>query len=207
MFRLLMVRHGRTAWNTEGRVQGGGALDKVGRAQALALAHRLAGEPISAVYASPALRARQTARAAARLLDLPVHQSSLLKDLDYGRYAGALVEDVKRDNPDLFARWRDAPETVTFENGENLGHLRSRLLRFMARTRMTHPGKTVLAATHDSPVRMAASIVLDLPDAAHREDFLKAPLASLTVIEIDEASSRLKVHNSVDHLEGIDGSA
>ena len=66
MLRFLFVRHGRTPWNVQGRVQGGGGLDEVGRAQAVALGERLSSEPISAIYASPALRARQTATAVAR---------------------------------------------------------------------------------------------------------------------------------------------
>ena len=62
MLRLILARHGRTSWNVQGRVQGGGGLDEVGRAQVAALTQRLAAEPITAVYASPAWRARQTAQ-------------------------------------------------------------------------------------------------------------------------------------------------
>ncbi len=207
MLRLILVRHGRTAWNVQGRVQGGGGLDKVGRAQADALAKRLAAEPITAVYTSPAWRAEQTARVVARVLGAPVRRRSLLRDLDYGRYAGALVADVMREEPELLERWRNRPETVTFENGENLAHLRERISRFIAKAAADHPDGTVLAASHDSPIRMAASIALGLPDASHREDFLKTAYAAINLFEIEEGSVRLRVHNDIEHLAGIDASA
>ena len=49
MLQMLFVRHGRTTWNVEGRVQGGGDLDEVGRTQAMALANRLSEEKIVTV--------------------------------------------------------------------------------------------------------------------------------------------------------------
>ena len=61
---LLLVRHGQSAGNAR-RVFSGSAdvpLTATGRAQAAALADRLAHEPIAAVYASPLSRARDTAR-------------------------------------------------------------------------------------------------------------------------------------------------
>ncbi len=207
MLRLFMVRHGRTAWNVQGRVQGGGGLDEVGRAQAASLAERLAGEPLAAVYASPAWRARQTADTVARAAGLPVRSRSALRDLDYGRYAGALVADVQREDPDLIERWRNAPETVTFENGENLAGLRARIARFISSALAAHPDATVLAVSHDSPIRIAASIALGLPDSAHREPSLKTDYAAVNLFEIDDAAIRLRLHNGAEPLPIPDGSA
>lgn len=201
--RLILVRHGQTAWNAEGRVQGGGSLDKLGQRQAAALAASLVGEPITQIYASPALRAKQTARYTARLLRMRVQQSSLLKDLDYGRFAGAFMQDVQKASPGLFEQWRDAPETVTFENGENLANLRLRINKFLMKILKLHPGETVLAATHDSPIRVAASIALGLPDSEHKQDYLKAPLASMTRICVSSESIELEISRDTSHLKAI----
>ena len=205
MLRLILVRHGRTAWNVQGRVQGGGGLDEVGKAQAAALAGRLAGEPLAAVYASPARRALQTAKPVADALGLPVRRRSALRDLDYGRFAGAFVADVEREDPGLLERWRNAPETVTFDGGENLAALRERMGRFIRQTARAHPDGAALAATHDSPVRMAVSIAQGLPDAAHREEYIKTPYASVTVLEVErDGAMRVALHKDVAHLAGID---
>jgi broad specificity phosphatase PhoE len=204
MLRLIFVRHGRTPWNVQGRVQGGGGLDEVGRAQAARLGAALAAEPLAAVYASPALRARQTGRAVARLHGLPVRQRRLLADLDYGRYAGALLADVQREQPELFAAWRAAPHTVQFEGGERLGDLRERVRRFIAQAYANHDGATVLAATHDSPVRVAASLALGLGDERHTDPDLRTPLASVTELLVEGPHLRLARHKDVAHLAGID---
>ena len=207
MLRLILVRHGRTAWNLLGRVQGGGALDDVGRAQVSALAERLSGERISVVYSSPALRARQTASAVAERLGLPVRRAMLLRDLHYGKLAGALVADVEAREPGLLARWRASPHTVRFEGGESVPELRTRIARFIARTAQQHDGATVLAATHDSPVRVAASLALGLDDSQHTQEHLRTRLASVTELSVDGETITLPVHNDVGHLRGIDGAA
>ena len=207
MLRLIFVRHARTRGNVVGAVQGRGPLDEVGRAQAMALAERLAGEHISAVYSSPALRARQTAEAVAGRLGLPVRRSMLLRDLNYGRFAGALRADVMRDAPGLLERWRASPHAVRFDGGDTIADLRTRITRFIARAARAHAGTTVLAATHDSPVRVAASLALGLDDSQHTRPDLRAPLASVTVLEIDGEAVELALHNDVAHLRGIDGAA
>ncbi len=205
MLRLIFVRHGRTPWNVEGRVQGGGGLDEVGRAQAAALAERLSTLPIAAVYASPALRARQTAQAVARRHRLPVRQRSLLRDLDYGRYAGALLSDVERLDPGLIDRWRAAPDKVVFEGGESLAELRGRITKFIDETAREHADATVVAATHDSPVRVVASLALGIDDSQHTREHLRTPLASVTLLEVDGEKLTLALHTDASHLKGIDG--
>ncbi len=204
MLRLILVRHGRTSWNVQGRVQGGGGLDEVGRAQVAALTQRLAAEPIAAVYASPAWRARQTAQPLADALGLPVRRRSLLRDMDYGRYAGAFVADVMRDDPDLLHRWRTEPQNVTFDGGENLAALRGRIERFIRDMAAAHPEGTVFAATHDSPVRMAVAIAHGLPDSSHRDEWIKTSYASLTALEVEDGAVRLASHNDVAHLADIE---
>ena len=204
MLRLILVRHGRTSWNVQGRVQGGGGLDEAGRAQVAALTERLAAEPISAVYASPAWRARQTAQPIADALGLRVRRRRLLRDLDYGRYAGALVADVMREDPDLFHRWRTEPHTVTFDGGENLAALRGRIERFIRDVAAAYPDGTVVVATHDSPVRMAVTIAHGLPDSVHREEWIKTTYASVTELQVDDGAVRVARHNDAAHLAGLE---
>jgi len=205
MLRLLFVRHGRTSWNAQGRVQGGGGLDALGRAQAAALGERLRDEPLDAIYSSPALRARQTARPLARIHDLRVRQRNLLHDLSYGKYAGALLADVQREQPELVARWRTEPHRVRFEGGESLGELRGRIVRFVAGVGKAHASGALLIATHDSPVRVALSLALGIDDAEHNREDLVTQLGSITEFELVDGALRLLLHNDVAHLQGLDG--
>lgn len=204
MLRLFFVRHGRTAWNVQGRVQGGGGLDEVGRTQSAALGQHLRAERFEAIYTSPALRARQTAKAVARHHDMRVRRRHLLRDLDYGTIAGALLEEVRREQPELVERWSTHPHLVHFDGGESLADLRRRICRFVDRVTLSHPEGSVLVATHDSPVRMIASVARGLGDSHHNDPDLHTALASVTIVEADGASITLRSHNDVRHLQGID---
>ena len=204
MLRLFFVRHGRTSWNAQGRVQGGGGLDQVGRAQAAALGQHLRTLHFDAIYASPALRARQTARAVARHHDMRLSQRHLLHDMNYGKFAGALLEDVRRDHRDLFEQWRTHPHLVFFEGGESLSDLRRRIAGFVDQVVKDHPSGTILVVTHDSPVRMVTSLARGLDDSHHNDPDLKTSLASVTILEADSGSITLRDHNDVSHLHGID---
>jgi broad specificity phosphatase PhoE len=105
----------------------------------------------------------------------------------------------------LIQRWRANPAAVVFEGGESLASLRERITRFIAEMAKAHDGATVLAATHDSPVRVAASLALGLEDSQHTQEHLQTPLASVTVLEVDGARLTLAVHKEAGHLKGIDG--
>jgi broad specificity phosphatase PhoE len=142
-----------------------------------------------------------------------------LRDMDYGRYAGSLVSDVLKEDPELFHRWREAPHTVQFEGGDRLADLRGRIERFIGAVATHHTDGVVLAATHDSPVRVAASLALGLDDSHHNDKQLVTPLASVTILRVDDAGRQadgtrlgvngtaleLLAHNDVSHLRGIDG--
>ena len=203
---LYFVRHGRTQWNVEGRVQGGGNLDEVGVAQVCALARRLASHQFEAVYASPLPRTRQTAAIVAGALGLPVRLHFLLRDLDYGETAGMLTTELRAQYPDLWERLRTAPETVEFPGRESLGALRRRMDRFMREAATRHSGD-VLVVTHDSPVRVVASIAKGLGDVEHGRPDLVTRLASLTVATWVDGAVSLEVHGDVAHLEEVDALA
>lgn len=206
MLRIFFVRHGRTDWNAQGRVQGGGDLDEIGKAQAESLSARLQNEPFRAAYASPFPRTRQTASIIAEPHDIDVRLLPLLRDLDYGHFAGALLSEVREQNPDLWARWRDAPETVHFEGGEGLADLRQRIKRAISIINNRHTEGSVLCVTHDSPVRVVMSLALGFSDSRHNDQALVTPLASLTIAKIDEEGISLELMRDVSHLEGIDDS-
>ena len=148
--RILLVRHGETAWN-RGEVFRGRAdvvLDDTGRLQARALRAALLPHGPVAVYASPLSRAVETARIAVEPLGLSVRTEEALIDIDYGRWQGRGREEVRSAEPDLYDRWLRAPETVTFPGGESLAAVRDRALPALLEIAERHPGETVLVVAH-----------------------------------------------------------
>ena len=203
MVRLLFVRHGRTSWNVEGRVQGGGDLDEVGVAQVTALSKRLQDEKIETVYASPFPRTVQTAEIVSNPHQLEVKTCSLLKDLNYGKYSGSLLSDVKESDPELWLKWKESPHLVTFDDGESLSQLRMRIKEFINQvSKNAHHGK-ILCVTHDSPIRIVVSLALGYEDSLHNDKSLLTPLASLTEINVDSGRFEIIYRQDSTHLNGV----
>jgi probable phosphoglycerate mutase len=125
---LLLVRHGRTRWNVEGRRLGRTdvPLDDVGVAQAQALCRTLQDEPIDHIFASPLCRARETALPLAEQRSLVVHMDDDLLEFDYGELCGSRRGDVKLKLGRDFVHTRVA-------GGESLADAWARAARFARR--------------------------------------------------------------------------
>lgn len=201
MQKLILIRHGQTDWNTEGRVQGGGKLNEVGMSQCHALATELQSYELSAVYSSPSQRAYETASIIATNLSQPIYTTPLLKDLDYGIWSGALLEHLINDDPELFERWQKSPESVTFPKGESLTDLRLRVSTVLKRVQTNHPSENIAIVTHESPIISMVAIALEIPDSRHRS--FHADNASLTVLELENKKYILSAFNKTSHLDEI----
>jgi broad specificity phosphatase PhoE len=148
--RVLLVRHGETAWNARDVWQGWQdvPLGARGRAQAEALARSLADIAVDAAYTSPLARARETASivlAGRNVVPLAVPE---LRELSYGLLEGVAPDARRAGWPDLDARWPADPWAVAFPGGESLDALAARVLPAWTRIVAAHPGETVLVSGH-----------------------------------------------------------
>jgi broad specificity phosphatase PhoE len=169
MIRLILLRHGQTAWNEGAGVERFRGrtdlpLDATGHAQAQAIAVRLHGEPLAALYTSPLLRARQTVAPLAAKGSLPVQTHQGLLDIDYGLFQGLSHAEAAAAYPELYALWCSAPVQVRFPGGEALVDVQARLLAFMDELAARHPGETILVVGHQmvNKVLVCTLVGLDL---------------------------------------------
>ncbi|MEB3332817.1 MAG: histidine phosphatase family protein, partial [Synechococcaceae cyanobacterium] len=129
--RLLLVRHGETDWNRQGRFQGqiDIPLNDNGRAQAQAARLFLADVPLQRAYTSPMARPRQTAE---EILcahpGVPLTCVPGLLEIGHGLWEGRLESEIARDWPQLLQDWKQHPETVQMPQGETLQQVRDRSL-------------------------------------------------------------------------------
>lgn len=95
MMNIGFIRHGRTAWNEEGRIQGRSdvPLSEMGMKQVKRLGQRLVKEQWNAIYSSDLKRAVSTAEEAARMLKLHVHFDPRLRERSMGRMEGLTVQE------------------------------------------------------------------------------------------------------------------
>lgn len=105
--RVLLWRHGRTAWNVEGRFQGqlDPPLDKVGRGQAAQAADVLAALRPTAVVTSDLRRARETAEELGTAAGLSVRAEPRLREIHLGQWQGLTRAEVENAYPDEYAGW------------------------------------------------------------------------------------------------------
>jgi len=149
MTRLLLVRHGETDWNADGRLQGqtDRPLSDFGRSQARQLAGELAEEKLEAIYSSDLARARETAEIVGERIGLPVSLDPDLREKDWGTWEG------------LTAVERDRVEFV----GESTEAHQERILRALRRISELHPDSgNVLVVTHGGSMRRVQTAAMGM---------------------------------------------
>lgn len=156
MARLILIRHGETDWNVEGRYQGQAdpPLNEQGLAQARVLAIELRCVGLEVLYASPLSRARQTARILAETLGLPLQVEPRLMEIHQGEWQERLVDDIAAEYPDLFHRWQTEPWTVTLPGGESLAHVQARVYAALDDILAQNRGRYVGLIAHRIPITL-----------------------------------------------------
>lgn len=186
MTTILLARHGETDWNHERRWQGHAdqPLNARGRAQAQALADRLDGMEITAVYASDLRRAAETALPAAERRGLPVEQQPELREVDVGSWSGLTRAEVEARFPGGIARWQAGEKG--WEAGESYEEMSARVVRAVIAIAQAHPEETVLVVSHGGCVRAVHAHALGLEFHAHRKSAPVEPNARLSAVDVTE---------------------
>lgn len=182
---MLLLRHGRTAANAGGRIQGqlDVPLDDLGRRQAAALADVFAADPPSVVASSDLARARETAEVLAG--GRPVRLDLRLRELDLGTWQGLTTEEARLAHPEEHAAWR-AGQDLARGGGETYADGGRRAAECVRELLVeVPPGGMLVAVTHGGTARGAAGVMLGLDPSSW---WLLAPLGNTcwsTLVEGD----------------------
>ena len=165
---ILLVRHGETTWNREGRYQGRTdiPLSADGAQQVRALAARLAEIPINIAIASPLRRAQATAQAILAGRATPLELEPALVEISHGHWEGELASAIEISHAEMFGAWRDAPgrDVPAGPEAETLGDVERRAWPVLARlVARTPPHGTALLVAHDAVNRVLLCRVLGMP--------------------------------------------
>jgi len=167
--RLVLVRHGETDWNRQGRFQGqiDIPLNANGRAQAEAAGRYLAPVTFHRAYSSAMARPRQTADVIlASHPAVPLTTSRGLVEIGHGLWEGRLESEIAEGWPELLAAWKRAPDTVQMPEGETIHEVWSRALAtWHAIARSLGPGETALVVAHDAVNKAILCALLGLSPA------------------------------------------
>jgi probable phosphoglycerate mutase len=198
--RLCIVRHGETAWNAEGRVQGqlDIPLNEIGYSQARSLAEVLRGEAFDALYSSDLVRVQQTARPLAERLGLPPRLDARLRERHYGVFQGATYAQCKERLPGDYARFKAKDLDYDFGTGESLRAFNARSLACIAELAARHAGGDVLVFTHGGVLEMVYRHATGRGLATPRD--CEIPNAAINRVELGPAGWRVLAWAGVDHL-------
>lgn len=197
---LLLVRHGETAWNAERRWQGhhDAPLNDVGRAEAQAVAARVALDRPGALYSSDLPRARETAEEVAQRSGLDPVFDARWREVDVGEWLGLTPEEVQASDPEGYRRWLAGG--TGWSQGETYAQMAARGLAAAQEIVARHAGSKapIVCVTHGGVVRALVLQVLGLPLDARRL-LGTGPTSTITEIDARAPEWRLRSFNDSGH--------
>lgn len=153
--RLLLLRHGQSVWNADGRWQGQAdvPLSPLGEEQAREAAARLSAGDFTRLVSSNLQRARQTADILAAPLGLPVEIDPELREIDVGEWQGLTRAEIRARDANALAEWAEGRSEST-PGGELRADLTERArLALLRAAASVAPGDRVLLISHGALIR------------------------------------------------------
>jgi glucosyl-3-phosphoglycerate phosphatase len=162
---LVLVRHGETDWNVEGRAQGHAdvPLNEVGQAQAAAVAPALAAFGPSRLWSSDLARARQTAERVAAATGLTMVTDPRLREYDVGKRSGLTLEEFAASYPEDYDAWV-SDRAVLMPGEESTEQVRDRIVPALnACLDALEPGQTGIVVLHGACLKVGLMGLLGWP--------------------------------------------
>ncbi|MSQ58908.1 MAG: histidine phosphatase family protein [Betaproteobacteria bacterium] len=166
---FIVVRHGETAWNAEGRIQGhlDSPLNEEGLAQAILVGERLRREAFDAFYCSDLGRTRQTAQPLADHSGKRPTLRAELRERHLGIFQGLTGAECERRYPEDYRRFHSRDPDHEVPRGESIRQMVKRVSDFFTGLSIRHEGQRIVVITHggilDALHRFVRGIPLDKP--------------------------------------------
>lgn len=153
--KILLIRHGESTWNAEGRWQGQGdpPLSERGRAQAEALANEFATHGIEVLISSDLLRAQQTAQILAQNSGLDVVFEPRFREMAVGCWTGCSHDEIRTRFPEDFARFFDGDLDLRAGGGETFREMHQRVVTAFAEVQASYTHERIAIVTHRGVIR------------------------------------------------------
>jgi broad specificity phosphatase PhoE len=202
--RLIVVRHGVTDWNREGRWQGrlDPPLSEIGRREARMVADRLAADPDlrpARILSSTLVRAAETAAIVGASVDVEVEPEPRLVEIGAGDWEGRTHDELAASDGERYHAWRTTPGYGP-PGGEPIPEATERVRSLL--TDVTAGAKwPVLLVSHGGTLRILARLLLDV--SAERAEAVDIDNASVSsAVRADSGMWRLERWNDEHHLLG-----
>jgi probable phosphomutase (TIGR03848 family) len=191
---LILARHGETdviGKRLTGRITGI-HLNARGREQAQAIADKLNGPRIGAIFSSPLERTMETARPLSERCSIPISPHSGLIETNYGAWQGRPYKQLQKLK--LWEKIHATPSQVTFPAGESFVTAQQRIVASLEEI-ASGMGKDDVAIcfSHCDPIRMAVAYFLNMA----LDDFQRLSIdpGSLTMLSLSDGKPHLGMIN------------
>jgi broad specificity phosphatase PhoE len=202
MARLILARHGETAWNVDRIFRGRSEvdLDDVGARQAELLGEYLGNWKLDAIYSSPVKRALDTANTVAAYQKIEVRVADGLTDLDFGEWQSLSEQEVRQRYPALLDEWHNSPNKVKMPGGESLGDVGTRAVEVVNDVLSKYQGN-VLLVSHRVVIKVLVCSLLGL-DNSHFWN-IGQDVGGITIFSYVNGRFVLTRHNDTSHLRDL----
>lgn len=202
--RLVVVRHGVTDWNREGRFQGhlDPPLSDVGRQEADLVAERMRSDEElrpTQIVSSTLRRAAETAAAIGRACAVDVELDPRLMEIGQGEWEGRTHAELEISDAERYRAWRHAAGVRQPPGGEPVEVAMERVRAVIDALVRSHAG-TVCLVSHGGTLRVVARLLFELGD--DRSWALDVDNASIGVATLVGERWRLDRWNDTRHLLG-----
>ncbi|MDD3117592.1 MAG: histidine phosphatase family protein [Victivallales bacterium] len=200
---LIAVRHGRTAANNDGRLQGhyDSPLDAEGRQQAALLARRLRAEHFDAFYSSDLIRAVDTAAIIGRSCRLHPEPMPELREWDMGELENCGYDDLRLSHPEIMTGFKFDAAELNIPGGESKRAFYRRIATVMDTLAARHPGKRILVVTHGGVLQAMLKYVLG---GGNTWNFLpRSANVSYNLFLLRREGWQLGCWNDTSHVNGL----
>lgn len=201
--RLLLIRHGETTWNANGKSQGqtDTALSEVGAGQAARLAKKLQGEDVASIISSDLERAWATAdQIAAHHPDANRQRDPRLREMSLGDWEGLHTSEIMGRFAEQREAWQRDPASFRMPNGESFSELNGRVTAAIADLVESHEqGQTVVVVSHGYALLSFFVGMLEMPVAGFRRLWLDP--TGVSEVRVHGADRLLRRFNDTSHLD------
>jgi broad specificity phosphatase PhoE len=196
--QLILIRHGETLWNKEGRVQGTSdvELSATGKKQADLLALSLKDHLIEAIHASPLKRAYQTAEIINKFHHLDIQTHRDMMEMDQGDFEGLSFKELLAGKKEFLQKWISDPASVKMPNGESLSELQNRAWRVMEE--IIGKSQNALIVSHNFTIAAILCRLRNISLAEFRSACVDT--ASKTIVRLGDKEAIIDLLNDRSHL-------
>jgi broad specificity phosphatase PhoE len=196
--QLILIRHGETLWNKEGRVQGTSdvELSIIGKKQAELLALSLKDLPIESIHASPLKRAYETAEIINEFHQLDIQIYRDLMEMDQGDLEGLSFKELMASKKEFLQKWISDPASVKMPNGESLSELQKRA--WSAMEEIIGKSQNALIVSHNFTIATILCRLRNISLAEFRSACVDT--ASKTIVRLGDKEAIIDLLNDRSHL-------